>query len=222
MKVGVLYSGGKDSNFCLFEAKRKGHEICCLIYLNTENNASYMFQQTPREIILKQSKSLNIPVIEVNTKGEKELELKELESAILQAKNQYKIEGVVSGAVKSNYQADRIEKICDNFKLDSITPIWHINEIEYLNKLIENNFKIMIVKIAGYPLTEKYLGKILTDEIIEEFIQLNKKYKSSPVGEGGEFETICLNSPEFDHEIDLKIEKTIMEGENLGYIVFFE
>jgi len=44
MKVGVLFSGGKDSCYASFLAKKAGYDICCLISIVSENPDSFMFQ----------------------------------------------------------------------------------------------------------------------------------------------------------------------------------
>jgi diphthine-ammonia ligase len=136
MKVGVLFSGGKDSNYSLFLAKKMNYEIKCLIFIYTQNDASYMFQKTSLKIIKQQAKALNLPFIYIKTKGEKEKELIKLDLIIKKAIREFKIEGVVSGAIKSNYQFKRIKKICEKYKIKSITPIWQINEEKYLNCLM--------------------------------------------------------------------------------------
>jgi asparagine synthase (glutamine-hydrolysing) len=43
MKLGILYSGGKDSNYALYLAQKHGHEITCLVSMKSENMESYMF-----------------------------------------------------------------------------------------------------------------------------------------------------------------------------------
>jgi len=43
MKLGVLFSGGKDSTFAAWTAKKYGHEISCLISIISKNEDSYMF-----------------------------------------------------------------------------------------------------------------------------------------------------------------------------------
>jgi len=42
MKLGVLFSGGKDSTFALHKAAEK-EEVVCLITLVSENKESFMF-----------------------------------------------------------------------------------------------------------------------------------------------------------------------------------
>ena len=63
MKLGVLFSGGKDSTMAAFLAKQAGYEIVCLISIISKNKESYMFH-TPSILRTKeQAKSMGIPII---------------------------------------------------------------------------------------------------------------------------------------------------------------
>ena len=77
-----------------------------------------------------------------------------MENAIKKAIKKYKIEGIVTGALHSEYQASRIQKICDNLKIKCINPLWHKEEIPYLNELLKENFKIIIIGVFAYPLNQ--------------------------------------------------------------------
>jgi diphthine-ammonia ligase len=74
MKLGVLFSGGKDSCYALFKAGKE-HEIVCLITMASDNPDSYMFHTPNIEMTKLQSEALDIPLISGRTKGEKEEEL---------------------------------------------------------------------------------------------------------------------------------------------------
>ena len=43
MKLAVLFSGGKDSTYAAFLAKKAGHDISCLITAISKNKDSYFF-----------------------------------------------------------------------------------------------------------------------------------------------------------------------------------
>ena len=43
MKLAVLYSGGKDSNYALYLAQQYRHEVSCLVSMKSKNKESYMF-----------------------------------------------------------------------------------------------------------------------------------------------------------------------------------
>lgn len=215
MKLAVLFSGGKDSNYALYKAS-KNNEISCLISMISKNKESFMFQTPGLDFIDYQSKALDLPLIRYSTNGEKELELKDLKKAIQKAKIKYKIEGIVTGAINSVYQASRIQKICNELDIFCFNPLWQINEKEFLEQLIENKFEVLLIGIYSYPFTKKYIGKIFNKEFKEELIELNKKYSVSLVGEGGEMETFILDSPMFKKKLKIIESEIIMDSENAG------
>jgi len=214
MKLAVLFSGGKDSCYSAYLAKKEGHEIVCLITIFSENKESYMFHIPSIKKTKHQAEAMDLPLIIQKTKGKKEEELIDLEKAIKKAKDKYKIQGIVTGALHSVYQASRIQKICDKLKLKCINPLWHKNEIEYLEELIKNKFKVIIIGIAAYPLNQSWLGRKIDKSFIKEVKRLNEKYKIHPAGEGGEFETFVLDCPLFKKPIEIKDFKDFKTGEN--------
>jgi len=214
MKLGVLFSGGKDSLYSAYLMKKEGHELACLISMLSENKESYMFHTPSVEQTKKQAEVLNLPLIIQKTKGIKEEELKDLEKALALAKEKCKIDAVVSGALASNYQKFRIESICGRLGLTSLTPLWQKDEIEYLHELILNKFIIMITGVFAYPLDNSWLGRRINRKFLKEVRILKDKYKIHPAGEGGEFETFVLNCPLFERELKVQSFRDFKEGEN--------
>jgi len=203
MKLAVLFSGGKDSTFATYLAREHGHEISCLIAIFSENPESYMFHTPSISKVKKQAESANIPLIIQKTKGEKEVELKDLAAAIQKAKVKYGINGVATGAVESAYQASRIQKICNDLDLDCFNPLWQKDQFELLKDLIENNFEIIITGVYAYPLDETWLGRTIDKTFLNDTITLHDTYKINPAGEGGEFETFVLNCPLFTRALEI-------------------
>jgi len=203
MKLAVLFSGGKDSTFAAYLAREQGQEISCLIAIFSENPESYMFHTPSISKVKKQAESANIPLIIQKTKGEKEVELKDLADAIQKAKVKYGMNGVVTGAVESAYQASRIQKICNDLDLDCFNPLWQKDQFELLKELIENNFEIIITGVYAYPLDETWLGRTIDKTFLDDVITLHDTYKINPAGEGGEFETFVLNCPLFTRALKI-------------------
>jgi len=220
MKLAVLFSGGKDSCYSAWLAKQQNNELSCLITLVSQNPDSYMFHTPSITKVKKQAEVMDLPIIIQKTKGKKEDELKDLEKAIKQAKTKYKIQGVVTGAIASEYQSSRIKKICEKLKLTCLNPIWGIDEIKYLNELIKNNFKVIITGVAAYPLDKSWLGKEINQQFISDAIDLNNKHKIHPAGEGGEFETFVLNCPLFKKPLNIKDKK--ISGEKNSWKIELE
>tara|TARA_Y100000034_G_scaffold125644_1_gene175644 strand:+ start:691 stop:1359 length:669 start_codon:yes stop_codon:yes gene_type:complete len=197
MKLAVLFSGGKDSTMAAYLTKKQGHELTCLISIISENKESYMFHTPSISKTKFQASVMDIPLIIRKSKGKKEEELKDLENVIKLAKEKYKIQGITTGALHSDYQATRIQRICDNLGLECFNPLWHKKEFEYLEELIKNKFKVIITGVSAYPLDEKWLGREINKEFIQDAKKLHEKYKIHPAGEGGEFETFVLDCPLF-------------------------
>jgi asparagine synthase (glutamine-hydrolysing) len=215
MKLGVLFSGGKDSCYAAYLAKKKGNEISCLISIFSKNRDSWMFHTPSINCVKKQASVMKIPIIIEETKGKKEKELKDLERAVRKAKIKFGIKGIVTGALASNYQASRIKKICDKLQLKSINPLWGKNQISLLRELIRNKFEIIITGVSAYPLNEKWLGRKIDNKFIDDAFELEKLYKVNPAGEGGEFESLVLNCPLFFKRLEFKGGR--IEGDGNSY-----
>ena len=213
MKAAVLFSGGKDSCYSAWLAKNKGYELTCLISIISKNPESYMFHTPSIKKTKQQAKVMNIPLIIQKTKGKKEEELEDLEKAIKRAKEKYQVDTIVTGAIESVYQASRIQKICDKLDLECFNPLWKKDEIKYLEELIKNKFKVIILGVFAYPLDKSWLGKMVDDKFIDDVQILKEKYKIHPAGEGGEFETFVLDCPLFEKELKI-IDKKISGEKN--------
>lgn len=214
MKLGVLFSGGKDSCYALYKT-RKEHDIVCLITMASDNPDSYMFHTPNIDLTKLQSEALSIPLFSGKTKGEKEKELKDLKDLIGNAKTEYKLQGIVTGAIRSEYQATRIQKICDELKLECINPLWHKDQVELLKELLQNKFEVIITRVAAYPFDETLLGKKIDEAVIKKLVDLQQKYQINPSGEGGEIETFVTNMPLFKKRIEIK-KSSIKYSKNEG------
>ncbi|MCX6818753.1 MAG: TIGR00289 family protein [Candidatus Aenigmarchaeota archaeon] len=200
MRLAALVSGGKDSLYAAYLASKE-HSIAFIVSIISENPESYMFHVPNATLVAKQAESMQLPLIQKSTKGEKEKELSDLKNALVGIKD--KIDGVVSGAVQSNYQKNRINKICSDLNLISLAPLWHKEPAELLRSMLSAGFEIIITAVAAPPLDESWLGRKIDEETIKELIKLNKQYGISIVGEGGEFETFVINCPLFKKKLKI-------------------
>ncbi|MDR2708164.1 MAG: diphthine--ammonia ligase [Nitrososphaerota archaeon] len=219
MKFGVLFSGGKDSTFALHLMTEKKHQIVCLITVISKNKESYMFHTPNVDITVLQAQALGLPLISVDTDGCKEAELADLEVAILQAKDRFGIEGVVTGAVESTYQTSRIQRICDKLCLECFNPLWMYNQRGLLEELLERNFQVIISGVFAYPLSESWLGKQLDYGVIEQLSILSEKYGLSITGEGGEIETTVLDAPMFKQKIEIVQSEAIWSNTSGVFVI---
>lgn len=219
MKLAVLYSGGKDSTLALMKAAKQ-HKIVCLISIISENKESYMFHTPNIDMTLLQSKAIELPLVRVKTKGEQEKELEDLKKAIQEAKKQYSIEGIVTGAVRSTYQASRVQRICNELGLWCFNPLWLKNQVELLHEIEERGIRAIISGVFAEPFDESYLGKEIDQEMIQKLADLAIEHKINPAGEGGEIETTVLDAPIFKKKI--KITKRSKQYKNFSGIYNIE
>ncbi len=218
MRLGVLFSGGKDSTLALHLAAEK-EKVACLITVVSKNPESYMFHTPNIDVTTLQAEALELPLVSVVTEGRKEEELADLEKAIAEAKSRFDIEGVVTGAVESVYQASRVQRICNRLDLWSFNPLWKHDQKALLETLVTKHFQVVISGIFAYPLDEKWLGKRIDSELIAKLVELQAEYGISPSGEGGEIETTVLDAPLFKKRIEIIDSAVAAKGNSGVYII---
>jgi len=202
MRLGVLFSGGKDSTLALHLAVEK-EEVACLITVFSKNPESYMFHTPNIDVTALQAEALELPLVSVITEGRKEAELADLEKAIVEARDRFQIDSIVTGAVESVYQASRVQRICSRLDVWCFNPLWKHDQKKLLEMLVEGGFKVVISGVFAYPLDEKWLGKQLDAQVIARLMNLQEQYGISPSGEGGEIETTVLDAPRFKRKIEV-------------------
>ncbi len=200
MKVAILYSGGKDSTMAIYHALENNDQIVALLTMISNNNASYMFHVPAIEMVEYCAAAMEIPSIDMVTDGIKEEELVDLERSIKLLKDKG-VEAIYTGAIESVYQKSRIDKICRKLSLKAISPLWHIDPVEYMNQIVDLGFEVIITSVSAYGLDESWIGRKITKEAISELVELNEKYGIHPAFEGGEAETLVLDGPIFDRKI---------------------
>ena len=202
MDVAVLFSGGKDSTMAVWAALEAKEDVKYLLSVKSRNDESYMFHVPNIHITDLLAQALEIPLMSVETDGIKEEELKDLKAAFQDLKD-LGVEAIYTGALYSVYQKSRIEKLGDEVGLKIISPFWHVDELEYMRKIVSLGFKIIISGVAAWGLDESWLGREIDEECIGELVRLNEKYHVDIAFEGGEAETLAIDGPIFKNKIKI-------------------
>ncbi|MCS5650533.1 MAG: diphthine--ammonia ligase [Dehalococcoidia bacterium] len=200
MKLAVLFSGGKDSYLSLQYASID-HEVNCLLTLYPEREDSWMFHTPAIEWTKLQAEALGLNHLTSRTSGVKEKELEDLYLLINSAISECSIEGVVTGALASVYQATRIQRICNSLNLWCFNPLWQMPQKLLLAELQANNVESVITGVAAEPFDDTWLGRTIDSECVEELTALESKYGINPAGEGGEIESFVRDAPLFKRSI---------------------
>ncbi|WP_297503473.1 TIGR00289 family protein [Thermococcus sp.] len=196
MRVAVLYSGGKDSNYALYWALEQGFEVKYLVSMVSESDESYMYHVPNIHLTELQARAIGISLVKGFTSGEKEKEVEDMKIVL----GGLSIDGIVSGALASEYQKRRVDRMAKELGLESFAPAWHRDPVDYMRELIDI-FDIVVVGTAAYGLDERWLGREIDEKALEELVKLNGKYKIHVAGEGGEFETFVRDAPFFKARI---------------------
>ena len=203
MKICSLFSGGKDSTYALHWAVFKGFEIACLITLIPKREDSWMFQYPNVTYTKYQAEVMGFKLLTFTTSGEKNTELEDLKRAFIEAKKEG-AEGIVSGALLSDYQRLNISLVAEEVGLKTFTPLWRKNQVEYLKELVKEGFKFIITSASAYGFPFELVGKEINENNVETIIKAAIRYGFNPAFEGGEAETFVTYAPLFKRELKVK------------------
>jgi len=207
MNLAALFSGGKDSTLAILKALEMGHKIKYLATIHSKNPDSYMYHTPNIGLTVIQAEAMNIQLISKESKGEREKEVEDLK-ILLEDLN---VEGVVCGAVASNYQKQRVEKVCKELNLELLSPLWGINQEKLLREVIEKKFEVIITAVSADGFDESWLGRKIDEKCLEDLIKLKNKFGINIAFEGGEAETMVLNCPLFNKKIKILKSKKVWD-----------
>jgi len=200
MRVAVLSSGGKDSAAAWWWARCKGWTVDCLVTVTITGDDSPMFQIPSTHLVERQAALAGVPWVEVRTSGGVPDDLHALAGAL----RGRAIDGFVSGALRSDYQKSRLERMAEELGIVSWTPLWHQSGHDHLKGMIEHGFEIMITGVSAEGLTEEWLGRVLSPSSFEELAALASKHRFHVEGEGGEYETLVVGGPHMDQRLSVE------------------
>lgn len=201
-KAAILFSGGKDSCLALHLVLQKGYDIKYLLSVIPKNFDSFMFHKPDLKLLEKQAEMLDIELVIIKSKGERDKELDDLKKLIKEVKN--KIDMVVVGGIASSYQGKRIKKICFKLGLKFYAPLWDYKGEDIWGLLLKKKFKVILTKITCEGLGKGWLGRVIDKKRFKRLKKLSAKYGFRIDFEGGEAETSVLKMPEFKREIIIK------------------
>ncbi len=212
----MLFSGGKDSTYAAYVSRLRD-ELKCLVTLQPSTEMSYMFHYPNVWLTKLQAEAIGVPQVMMETEGVKEAELQDLTKALSLAKERYGLEGVYTGALASVYQKSRIDKICANLGLESISPLWHVDPEIHLRNLLRNKFRVIMTSVSALGFDERWLGRVIDEEAIDELLKLHSRYGVHVGLEGGEGETLVIDCPIFTKSVEIQESEKHWRGDS-GYL----
>ena len=213
MKLASLFSGGKDSTYAIYVAKKQGHEIKCLISVSPKSDESHLLHHPSLKWTQLQSKAMNIPqLLEDSKSDDTEIELSSITKLLQKAKNEFGIEGLLHGGISSEFQKQKFEAICNDLNLKSVSPLWNRDPKKYMNELLDSDFDFIVTSVSSGGLDDSWLGKRISNDDLNLLNSLSEKYGFNVNFEGGEAETFVVNCPLFSYPIIIKNGKRHWDG----------
>ena len=191
-----MYSGGKDSALSLYIGEQMGHEVAYIVNVVAKNDDSMIFHVPNTNMVPLLAASMGKELVTAATDGSEEGDMNALRSAL----KDLDIDGVVTGAVWSDYQWERMNIICDELNLVCMSPLWRKDQDAVMGELIDSGIKAVFVGAYADGLDGSWLGKDVADSY-EGLKKLRASKKISVIGEGGEYETLTLDSPTQNSEL---------------------
>ena len=213
----------------------RGWDVKALVTLCVTGDDSMMFQTGGVCAAGLQSASSGIPWLPIITEGAEEKEVEDLQRGIAGETNVVadfrsfwpetwdkngivlheevlEIDALVTGALRSDYQRTRIDRMCSRLGIKSFSPLWHHDPVEHMRCLPRHGFDVRLSSVSADGLDSSWVGKKLGAEEIEKLIEASVKYRFNPDGEGGEYETLVVDSPAMSSSSILIGEKTWERG----------
>ena len=204
MRLACFFSGGKDSTYAIHLAKKQGHDVVCLLSIFPKSEESHLLHHPNLKWTRLQSESMKIPQLTIYSNSDETVdELIVMEKLLQNAKDEFKIEGLVHGGIKSKFQKEKFESLCVKLNLISLAPLWNTEPKKYMNDLLDSNFHFLMITVSSNGLDEEWLGKLILKSDIEILNNLSEKFGFNLNFEGGESETFVLDCPLFSNPIQI-------------------
>ncbi len=215
MKMAALFSGGKDSTYAAHLVELEGHDVSIFACMRPARGDSYMFHGVNIHLAPLLAEAQGKTLVSAPSSGVKEREVEELKKLI----ELLDVKGIVTGAIASHYQKDRIDQICGELGLTSVSPLWGKKTQELLEIEIISGMEIIMVHVAANGLDKNWLGRRIDKKAAMELAVLNERYGINVCGEGGEYESLVIDAPWFNKRLVIDESEISWEGTSGTYAV---
>jgi len=190
MRLASLFSGGKDSTYAIYLMEQMGHEVDFLVGIVPDDPDSWMFHTPNLHLLPLQAEAMGKRLVTARSDGGERGDLRALREALVGLE----VEGVVTGALASDYQWDRINEVCKGIGLAVHSPLWRKDQRLLMGEMVAE-MEVIIVGISAEGLGHDWLGRRLDEAALEELEAVATRYGINLSGEGGEYETLVVDSP---------------------------
>ena len=199
MRLASLYSGGKDSTLALYLAEQMGHSVGYIVNIVPASDDSMIFHVPNSNMVPLLAEAMGKRLVTAVTDGTEEDDMDALHDVL----SGLDIDGVVTGAVLSDYQWDRINAVCEHLNIVCLAPLWRKAQEDVMNEIIDSGISAIIIGVYADGLDDRWLGRNVAD-LYEHLRTAGSEKGISIIGEGGEYESLTLDSPMQSSVLNIK------------------
>ena len=215
VRVASLFSGGKDSTYATYAAMQQGWEVTHLVSILPQDPDSMLYHVPNLHVVPLQAETMGIPLVRERAGEGEEAELEALRRAL----SSIEVDGVVVGAIASDYQHSRVNAVGHDLGLRVFAPLWRRDQAGLLREYLEAGIEAVVTRVSAEGLGPEWLGRRLDSDAIEGLLDLHERVGLSPCGEGGEFETLVLHGPMFERRLEIVRAETVRDGGSATLVI---
>jgi len=215
VKVAALFSGGKDSTYAVYVAQQRGWEVTHLISIQPADPASMLYHVPNLHVTPLLAEAMGIPLLVEDADTGEAAELDGLRRAIRRTG----ASAVLVGAIASDYQHRRVNRVGHELGVRVFAPLWRRNPEELLADYLAARMDVRFSAVSAEGLDASWLGRALDGSAVRDLLRLRDRVGLHPCGEGGEFETLVLHAPNFRKRLEVEEAETAWEGTSGRWLV---
>lgn len=207
MKAYLNWSGGKDSGFCLYKARKQGINIEALLTSVNQKHDRVSMHGVRRSLLEQQAASIQLPLRTIELPEQPGME--EYEEAMRLACLSLKQEGfthaVFGDIFLEDLKAYRETQLARQ-ELHGLFPIWKIDTRQMLEEFITTGFKAVIVCVNSVFLSKTFCGRLIDESFIKDLPP-----NVDLCGENGEYHSFVFDGPIFSQPIPFSLGEIVYQ-----------
>jgi uncharacterized protein (TIGR00290 family) len=191
------WSGGKDCCLALHLAAESGARPAALVTLMIESGVRTRSHGLARSVVQAQADALGLPL---HTAPASWAGYEAAFTALIAALAARSIRDGVFGDIDLLDHKLWEQRVCANAGCAAHLPLWRIDRASLLASMFERGFEARVVAVRDGVLDRRFLGRVLTPELVAEFSALG----IDACGENGEYHTVVTRAPLFRRPVMLQ------------------
>jgi uncharacterized protein (TIGR00290 family) len=195
-KAAISWSGGKDS-CAAYHRARASFDIVAAVTMFDESGARSRSHGLRPEIVEAQLERLTVrPIIERCTWDSYD----EAFARALRAAAAMGVSHVIFGDILFDEHREWAERLSVSCGLTAVEPLWKQSTSDLFRDFLASGARARIVTVRTSKLDDSYLGRDLTEELLEDFLAR----EVDPCGERGEYHTVVTSCAAFSRPLHLR------------------